>query len=44
MEEKSEPRVLKVSTAIYQHPPTIYGIAMKQKKKMGDGQRDPKGH
>ncbi len=41
---KSEPRVLRVSTAIYQHPPTIHGVAMKRKKKMGDGQRDPKGH
>jgi hypothetical protein len=29
----SEPRVLRVSTGIYQHPPTICGIAMKQKRK-----------
>jgi hypothetical protein len=30
--------------AIHQHPPTIHGIAMMRKKKMGDGQRDPKEH
>jgi hypothetical protein len=30
--------------AIYQHPPMIHGVAVKRKKKMGDGQRDPKGH
>jgi hypothetical protein len=34
---KSEPRVLRVSMAIYQHPPTIHGVAMKRKKNMGDG-------
>ncbi len=37
IEEKSEPRVLRVSMAIHQHPPTIHGVAMKRKKKMGDG-------
>ncbi len=43
IKEKSEPRVLRVSTAIYQHPPPIHGVAMKWKKKIGDGRRDPKG-
>jgi hypothetical protein len=37
-------RVLRVSTSIYQHPPRIHGVAMKQKKIMGDGRRDQKGH
>jgi hypothetical protein len=33
-EEKSEPRVLRVSTAIYQHPPTIaYGGANMESEK-----------
>jgi hypothetical protein len=43
-EEKSEPRVFRVSTAIYQNPPMIHGVAMKRKKKMGGGLRDPIGH
>jgi hypothetical protein len=42
MQRRVRPRVLRVSTAIYHHTPTIRGIAMKRKKKMGDGQRDPK--
>ena len=36
--------VLRVSTYYYQHPPTIHGVAVKRKNKMGDGRRDPKGH
>ncbi len=36
--------VLRVSTYYYQHPPTIHGVAVKWKNKMGDGRRDPKGH
>jgi hypothetical protein len=43
--KKSAPRVLlRVSTYYYQYPPTIHGGAVKRKTKMGDGQRDPKGH
>jgi hypothetical protein len=34
--------VLRVSTYYNQHPPTIHGVAMKRKNKMGDGRRDPK--
>ncbi len=44
MRRRVRPRVLRVSTAIYHHPPTICGIAMKREKKMGDGQREPEGH
>jgi hypothetical protein len=36
--------VLRVSAYYYQYPPMIHGIAVKQKNKMGDGRRDPKGH
>ncbi len=44
-EKKWGPRVLlRVSTHYYQHPPTINDGAVKQKTKMGDGRRDPKGH
>ncbi len=35
--------VLRVSMYYYQHPPTIHGVAVKRKNKMGDGRRDPKG-
>ncbi len=37
-------RVLLGYLWLYHHPPTIRGVAMKRKKKMGDGQKDPKGH
>ncbi len=36
--------VLRISMYYYQHPPTIHGVAVKRKNKMGDGRRDPKGH
>jgi hypothetical protein len=44
MRRRVRPRVLRVSTAMSNTPPMIHGIAMKQKKRMGDGQRDPEGH